>query len=59
MRDTIDGRMITLCVCIIICPLQDLLVTVFENGQLMNEYALEDIRERAELPIVRERRPKK
>ena len=38
--------------------LQDLLVTVFENGQLLREYTLEEIRERAELPIVRERRAK-
>jgi hypothetical protein len=31
-------------------------VTVFENGSLTKEYSFEEIRERAELPQVKERR---
>ncbi len=34
--------------------LQDLLVTVFENGHLLVDYTLEEIRDRAELPEVKE-----
>ena len=37
--------------------MQDLLVTVFENGRLLKEYSFEEIRERAELPLVKEQRP--
>ena len=33
---------------------QDLLVTVFENGELVKEYSFEEIRERAELPLVKQ-----
>ncbi|VDM35037.1 unnamed protein product [Hydatigera taeniaeformis] len=33
---------------------KDLLVTVFENGRLLVDYTLEEIRERAELPTVKE-----
>ena len=36
--------------------MQDLLVTVFENGGLVREYSFEEIRERAELPLVKKRR---
>ncbi|KAH9287326.1 Nicotinamide phosphoribosyltransferase [Echinococcus granulosus] len=32
---------------------KDLLVTVFENGRLLVDYTLEEIRERAELPAVK------
>lgn len=32
---------------------QDLLVTVFENGELMKEYSFDEIRDRAELPLLR------
>ena len=35
---------------------QDLLVTIFENGNLVKEYSFEEIRERAELPLVKKRR---
>ena len=38
--------------------IQDLLVTVFENGELVKEYTFEEIRERAELPVVKEARKK-
>ena len=31
---------------------QDLLVTVFENGELTKEYTFDEIRGRAELPLV-------
>ncbi|KAL5112614.1 Nicotinamide phosphoribosyltransferase [Taenia crassiceps] len=33
---------------------KDLLVTVFENGRLLVDYTLEEVRERAELPAVKE-----
>ena len=36
--------------------IQDLLVTVFENGGIVREYSFEEIRERAELPLVKKRR---
>ena len=29
-------------------------MTVFENGELVKEYTFEEIRERAELPIVKQ-----
>ena len=32
---------------------QDLLVTVFENGELLKEYTFDEIRARAELPLCR------
>ena len=35
---------------------QDLLIPVFENGVLLKEYSLDEIRERAELPMVRQAR---
>jgi nicotinamide phosphoribosyltransferase len=35
-------------------PHKDLLVTVFENGELVKEYSFEEIRERAELPLVKQ-----
>lgn len=38
--------MVYLCV---LCVLQDLLVTVFENGSLMQDYSLEEIRKNARL----------
>ena len=41
------GVYTTLCV-------QDLLVTVFENGELVKEYSFDEIRERAELPLVKQ-----
>ena len=41
------GVYATLCV-------QDLLVTVFENGELVKEYSFDEIRERAELPLVKQ-----
>nr|CAB65409.1 pre-B-cell colony-enhancing factor [Suberites domuncula] len=34
-------------------PDKDLLVTVFENGELVKEYSFEEVRERAELPVVK------
>ena len=37
---------------------QDLLVTVFENGDMIKEYSFDEIRERAELPLVKEHRQK-
>ena len=30
-------------------------MTVFENGRLVKEYSFEEVRERAELPLVRQR----
>ena len=36
--------------------LQDLMVTVFENGQLLREYSFDEVRERAELPLVKQRK---
>ena len=30
-------------------------MTVFENGNLVEEYSFEEIRERAELPLVKKR----
>ena len=38
--------------------IQDLLVTVFENGELIKEYTFDEIRERAELPLVKELKQK-
>lgn len=35
--------------------LQDLLVTVFENGELKKEYLFDEIRDRAELPLLRQK----
>lgn len=32
---------------------KDILVTVFENGRLLVDYTLDEIRERAELPAVK------
>eukprot|EP00731_Ephydatia_muelleri_P024095 Em0016g366a len=32
---------------------KDLLVTVFENGELLKEYTFEEIRSRAEVPLCR------
>lgn len=32
-----------------LCTLQDLLVPVFENGELLRDYTLQEVRERAEL----------
>ena len=29
-------------------------MTVFENGELVKEYSFDEIRERAELPLVKE-----
>lgn len=40
----------------IVIFLQDKLVTVFENGKLLVDYSLEEIRERAELEIVKQNR---
>ena len=34
-------------------------MTVFENGSLVKEYSFEEIRERAELPLVKKRRKEK
>ena len=33
-------------------------MTVFDNGNLVREYSFEEIRERAELPLVKKRRKK-
>ena len=38
-------------------PPQDQLVPVFENGVLLREYTFEEVRERAELAIVKRYRP--
>lgn len=35
---------------------QDLLVPVFENGELLKDITLDEVRERAELPLVLSRR---
>ncbi|XP_022096002.1 nicotinamide phosphoribosyltransferase-like [Acanthaster planci] len=35
-------------------PEKDLLVPVFKNGELLKDYSLDEIRQRAELPIVRQ-----
>ena len=35
--------------------LQDLLVTVFENGELTKEYLFDEIRDRAQLPLLRQK----
>ena len=32
------------------------MVTVFENGQLLQEYSFDEVRERAELPLVKQRK---
>ena len=32
------------------------MVTVFENGQLLREYSFDEVRERAELPLVKQRK---
>ncbi|XP_003384858.1 PREDICTED: nicotinamide phosphoribosyltransferase-like [Amphimedon queenslandica] len=40
-------------------PDKDLLVTVYENGHLLKDYSLSEIRERAEIPLVREKNSKK
>ena len=32
---------------------QDLLVTVFENGKLLKDYTFDEVRERAELELVK------
>ncbi|VDO51396.1 unnamed protein product [Onchocerca flexuosa] len=37
---------------------KDVLVTVFENGRLLVDYSLEEIRDRAELDIVKEHKRK-
>ncbi|PAV89697.1 hypothetical protein WR25_16713 [Diploscapter pachys] len=39
-------------------PDEDKLVTVFENGKLLVDYSLEEIKERAELEIVKQNRSK-
>ena len=39
--------------------LQDLLVTMFENGSLVRKYTFDEVRERAELPLVKKRRQEK
>ena len=36
--------------------MQDLLVTVFENGELVKEYSFDDVRVRAEVPLVKHRK---
>ncbi len=36
--------------------LKDLLVTVFENGDLKREYTFKEVRERAEIDLVKKRR---
>ena len=35
---------------------QDLMVIVYENGSLVREYTFDEVRERAELPLVKLRR---
>uniref|UniRef100_A0A914CWQ6 Nicotinamide phosphoribosyltransferase n=1 Tax=Acrobeloides nanus TaxID=290746 RepID=A0A914CWQ6_9BILA len=35
-------------------PKKDLLITVFENGRLLRDYSLDEIRERAEIDLVKE-----
>ena len=34
-------------------------MTVFENGELLKEYSFEEIRERAELPLVQQLKQQK
>lgn len=38
----------------IVFSLQDVMVTVFENGKLLKDYTFAEIRERAELHIIKE-----
>ncbi|KHN79434.1 Nicotinamide phosphoribosyltransferase [Toxocara canis] len=40
-------------------PAKDMLVTVFENGRLLIDYTLEEIRERAEIELVKELKRKR
>ncbi len=35
--------------------IQDLLETVFNNGKLIKEYTLDEVRKRAELPLIRKK----
>ncbi|XP_062515041.1 nicotinamide phosphoribosyltransferase-like [Corticium candelabrum] len=37
-------------------PAKDMLVTVFENGKLVKEYSFDEVRENAELPLVKKKR---
>ena len=34
-------------------PLQDQMVLIYENGTLLRDYSFEEVRERAELPLVK------
>ena len=38
---------------------QDLLVTVFENGKLLKDYTFDEVRERAELELVKNKKLQK
>jgi len=35
------------------------MVTVFEDGKLVREYTFDEVRERAELPLVKQRKQEK
>ena len=35
------------------------MVTVFEDGKLLREYTFDEVRERAELPLVKQRKQEK
>lgn len=35
------------------------MVTVFEDGKLIREYTFDEVRERAELPLVKQRKQEK
>jgi len=35
------------------------MVTVFEDGKLIREYTFDEVRERAELPLVKQRKREK
>jgi len=35
---------------------KDLMMTVFEDGKLIREYTFDEVRERAELPLVKQRK---
>ncbi|CAG2253016.1 NAMPT [Mytilus edulis] len=37
-------------------PKKDLLITVFENGKLLRDYTFDEVRQNAELPLVKERK---
>ena len=37
-------------------PKKDVLITVFENGKLLRDYTFDEVRNNAELPLVKEKK---